>query len=95
MVVERIGIDMRIPGLTYYCFQNILHTKFTRLRTEYRVAHAKKLLAEADLNKTTIIVLGKESGFASTSAFYTTFKSEVNCSPGEFAARVNPSLQAS
>lgn len=77
----------------YYCLQNILKTKFTRLRTQYRIEHAKMLLSEADLNKLTVNILGKESGFASTSAFYTTFKTEVGCSPGEFAAKVNPSYQ--
>jgi len=75
----------------YYCFQNILKTKFTRMRTDFRIAHAKQQLAEADLSRSTLIVLGKESGFASTSAFYTTFKAEVGCSPGEYAAKVNPS----
>ena len=74
----------------YYCFQNVLKTKFTRLRTEYRIEHAKRQLAEADLTQTTLIVLGRESGFASTSAFYMTFKAEVGCSPGEYAAKVNP-----
>jgi AraC-like DNA-binding protein len=76
----------------YYCFQNILKTKFTRMRTEFRIEHAKKLLSEADLGKTTLNIVGKESGFASTSAFYSTFKTEEGCSPGEFAARVNPSF---
>ena len=92
--LESLAHSMGVPKHhLYYCFQNILHTKFIRLRTEYRVAHAKKLLAEADLTQTTINVLGKESGFASTSAYYTTFKAEVGSSPGEYAARVNPSYQ--
>lgn len=90
--LEALARSMDVPKHhLYYCIQNILNTKFTRLRTEYRVAHAKKLLAEADLSNTTINHLGKESGFASTSAFYTTFKTEVGCSPGEYAARVNSS----
>lgn len=91
--LEVLAKSMEVPKHhLYYCFQNILKTKFTRLRTEYRIEHAKKLLVEADLTKTTLNILGKESGFASTSAFYSTFKSEVGCSPGEFAARVNPSF---
>jgi AraC-like DNA-binding protein len=92
--LETLARSMGVPKHhLYYCFQNILKTKFTRLRTEHRIEHAKRLLAEADLAKTTLVILGKESGFASTSAFYTTFKAEVGCTPGEFAARVNPSYQ--
>lgn len=75
----------------YYCFQNVLHTKFTRMRTGYRIEHAKQLLAEADLRKVTLDSVGRESGFASTSAFYHTFKAEVGCSPGEFAQANNHS----
>ena len=91
--LEDLARSMGVPKHhLYYCFQKVLMTKFTRLRTSYRIEHAKKLLAEADLTKTTIVMLGKESGFASTSAFYTTFKTEVGCSPGEFAARVNPTV---
>ncbi len=89
--LEGLAKAMNVPKHhLYYCFQNILHTKFTRLRTEYRIEHAKKLLAEADLTRTTLNVVGKESGFSSTSAFYTAFKVEVGCSPGEYAAGVNP-----
>lgn len=73
----------------YYCFQNVLHTKFTRLRTEYRIEHAKKLLTESDLRKITLDSIGQDSGFASKSGFYNTFKAEVGCSPGEFAQAHN------
>ena len=91
--LEVLARSMDVPKHhLYYCLQNILKTKFTRLRTEYRIRHAKMLPAEADLTRTMINVIGKESGFASVSAFYTTFKSEVECSPGEFAARVNPTF---
>lgn len=73
----------------YYCFRNILQTKFTRLRMDYRIEHAKKLLASADLNMVTLESIGKDSGFASKSGFYNTFKAEVGCSPGEYAERHN------
>lgn len=73
----------------YYCFQNVLQTKFTRLRTTYRIEHAKQLLTESDLRKITLDSIGYDSGFASKSAFYYTFKSEVGCSPGEFAQAHN------
>jgi AraC-like DNA-binding protein len=68
----------------YYCFRNVLHTKFTRLRTEYRIEHAKRLLNETDLSRTTLDAIGKNSGFSSRSGFYNTFKEELGCSPGEY-----------
>lgn len=73
----------------YYCFHNVLHTKFTRLRTEYRIEHAKQLLIESDFRKVTLDSVGRDSGFASKSGFYNTFKAEVGCSPGEFAQSHN------
>lgn len=68
----------------YYCFRNILKTKFTQLRMDYRIEHAKKLLTTADLNIMTFESVGRDSGFASKSAFYSSFKAQVGCSPGEF-----------
>ena len=73
----------------YYCFQNVLHTKFTRLRTEFRVEHAKKLLEEADFRRYTLDSIGREAGFASVSSFYQTFKNEVGLTPGAYAAAHN------
>lgn len=73
----------------YYCFRNILHTKFTQLRMDYRIEHAKKLLRTVDLNIVTFESVGKDSGFASKSAFYTSFKAQVGCSPGEYAEEHN------
>jgi AraC-like DNA-binding protein len=73
----------------YYCFRNILHTKFTRLRTEYRIEHAKRLLNETDLSRTTLDAIGKNSGFSSRSGFYNTFKEELGCSPGEYVEGFN------
>lgn len=73
----------------YYCFRNILNTKFTQLRMDYRIEHAKKLIAAVDLNTVTLESVGKDSGFASKSGFYNTFKAEVGCSPGEYAEQHN------
>lgn len=71
----------------YYCFRNILYTKFTQLRMDFRIEHAKRLLESSDLSIITMEGIGKESGFASKSAFYGSFRSEVGCSPGEYADR--------
>ena len=79
-----------VPKLhLYYCFQNILNTKFTRLRTAYRIEYSKQLLAKTDLQKITLDAVGQQSGFASNSGFYNTFKAEVGCSPGAYAEKHN------
>lgn len=74
----------------YYCFRNVLQTKFTTLRTEYRISYAQQLLGEIDLRNTTLEAVGRQCGFASHSAFYKTFKTEVGCSPGEYVERNRP-----
>jgi AraC-like DNA-binding protein len=73
----------------YYCFQNVLHTKFTRLRTAYRIEYAKRLLEKSDLRKITLDAVGQQSGFATNSGFYKTFKAEVGCAPGTYAEKHN------
>lgn len=77
----------------YYCFRNILQTKFTQLRMDYRIEHAKKLLTTADLHIVTFESVGKDSGFASKSAFYSGFKAQVGCSPGEYVEMNNKAGQ--
>jgi AraC-like DNA-binding protein len=83
--LESLADQLEVPKHhLYYCFRNILKTKFTTLRTQYRIEHAKQLLREADLRSVTLDAIGQASGFASRSGFYKTFKDEVGCSPGEF-----------
>ena len=83
--LESLADQLEVPKHhLYYCFRNILKTKFTTLRTQYRIEHAKQLLKEADLRSVTLDAIGHASGFASRSGFYKTFKEEVGCSPGEF-----------
>lgn len=83
--LDGLAMMMDVPKHhLYYCFRNILHTKFTTLRTQYRIEHAKQLMREADLRKITLDAIGHASGFASRSGFYKTFKDEVGSSPGEF-----------
>ena len=71
----------------YYCFKNVLKTKFVNLRTEYRVKEAKKRLLETDTEQTTLYAIGRSCGFSSHTAFYRTFHEVVGCSPGEFIER--------
>lgn len=67
-----------------YCFSAILKTRFTELRTQMRIAHAKELLQNGKANELSIDGIGKESGFASRSNFYSAFKTETGLTPNEF-----------
>ena len=68
----------------YYCFKNILKTKFVNLRNDFRVRDVKRRLLESDLKETTLEAIGSACGFASQSAFYRIFTEHTGCSPGEY-----------
>lgn len=51
---------------------------------EYRIEAAKKLLLDPVFNKYSVEAIGMESGFKSKSAFYSTFKINLEMSPGAF-----------
>ena len=48
---------------------------------EYRIEAAKKLLLDPVFNKYSVEAIGMESGFKSKSAFYSTFKINLEMSP--------------
>jgi AraC-like DNA-binding protein len=89
--IEQLAEMLEVPRHhLYYCFKNVLKTKFVNLRTEYRVKEAKKRLLEADLEQTTLYAIGRSCGFSSHTAFYRIFNEAVGCSPGEFIERSKP-----
>jgi AraC-like DNA-binding protein len=86
--IEQLADMLEVPRHhVYYCFKNVLKTKFVSMRTEYRVNEAKMRLLEADLEQTTLYAIGRSCGFSSHSAFYRIFNEVVGCSPGEFIER--------
>jgi AraC-like DNA-binding protein len=89
--IEQLADMLEVPRHhIYYCFKNVLKTKFVSMRTEYRINEAKKRLLEADLEQTTLYAIGRSCGFSSHSAFYRIFNEAVGCSPGEFIERSKP-----
>lgn len=86
----KFSINDIIEGLdipkhhVYYCFNNIIQTKFTVLRTNYRITHAKRLLLSKKIDVITIEGIGLESGFASKSNFFAVFKEATGLSPYDF-----------
>jgi AraC-like DNA-binding protein len=67
-----------------YCFNAIIKVKFTELKTQLRVAHAKELLTKGASTELSIDGIGRESGFASRSNFYSAFKEVTGLTPNEF-----------
>jgi AraC-like DNA-binding protein len=70
-----------------YCFNAIIKVKFTEIKTQLRVAHAKELLQKGASTELSIDGIGRESGFASRSNFYSAFKAETGLTPNEFLGK--------
>jgi len=51
------------------------------LLNQYRISEAKRLLSHSDMS---VIDITYEAGFNSKSSFYTEFKRQTNCTPGQF-----------
>jgi AraC-like DNA-binding protein len=71
----------------YYCYNSILKTRFTRMRSEFRIAHACKLLDQGETRGKTIEAIGLASGFASRSSFLTTFREIKGMAPSDYLKR--------
>lgn len=71
----------------YYCFKNVLKTRFVTLRAELRVREAQRRILMADLEQTTFYAIGLTCGFSSHTGFFRTFREVAGCSPGEFVER--------
>jgi transcriptional regulator GlxA family with amidase domain len=71
----------------YYCYNSILKTRFTRMRSECRVSHACALLDKGATREKTIEAIGLASGFASRSSFLTTFREIKGLAPSDYLKR--------
>jgi AraC-like DNA-binding protein len=86
--IEQLSEMLDVPKHhMYYCFKNVLKTKFVQFRTQYRVNEAKSRLLDEDLEQTTLYAIGRSCGFSSHTAFYRIFHERVGCSPGEYIER--------
>lgn len=70
----------------YYCFNSILKTRFTRLRSEFRVKHVQRLIREGATKEKTLDAIGLESGFSSSTTFRAVFREVTGMSPSEHLA---------
>jgi AraC-like DNA-binding protein len=80
-IAEEINIPKHHVG---YCFNNIIKTKFTSIRNDFRIEHAKRLLLSPQVEIMTIEGIGFESGLASKSSLFSVFKESTGLSPYNF-----------
>ena len=74
------------PNYAMSLFRNNYAISIVDYITQYRIAHAQRLLVTTDLNVSQIAI---ESGFGSVSRFYTAFKATCQQSPGEYRASLS------
>ena len=83
--MSHIAVIFNIPQHhVAYCFNHVLNKKFTNLRTEFRVNHAKELLDQGLTETLSIDGIGIKAGFATRSNFYSSFKSITGYTPSEY-----------
>jgi AraC-like DNA-binding protein len=71
-----------------YCFRFIFKQGFPKMRSEYRIAYAKKLLKNPENDYLSYEGIGLESGFSTRSRFYAAFQEIEGCSPGEYREKM-------
>lgn len=73
----------------YYCFNSILQTKFTSLRTRLRIDYAKEILLSGNLTTLSMEGIWTKAGFSSRTNFFVSFKEETGLTPLEFIKNKN------
>ena len=83
--IEDLAARLQVPRHhLYFCLNTVIGKKFAGLRNHYRILHAQQLLKDMDMNRYTIDSISLQSGFASRSNFYSTFKEVTGQTPTEF-----------
>lgn len=80
-VAKAVGTTQK--QISFTC-KNLLDKKFTDLRTQLRIKHAKELLHKGLTDNITIDAIGTNSGFKSRSTFYEAFKAETGMTPSQY-----------
>jgi AraC-like DNA-binding protein len=86
-LLSRLDLATRLGTSEGYVSQIInqeINKSVIQFVNEYRIEAAKNLLHNPVFNKYSIEAIGMEAGFKSKSAFYSTFKTSMDMSPGAF-----------
>lgn len=85
ITVERLANKLNVsPKLLSSTINNQLHMNFFELIGNYRVAEAKKRLADSELRQKPINEIMKSCGFNSKSVFNQAFKKAVGVTPSHY-----------
>jgi AraC-like DNA-binding protein len=83
--IEMLAEQLEVPKHhIYYCFSSILKTRFTQMRSEFRIRHAQELIRVGVPSSRTLVSIGLESGFSSSASFRSVFKEITGMSPREY-----------
>ena len=83
--IENLSKSLQVPlNHVTYCLNEILKTKFTTFRMQYRVNYSKELLGDEKNQHFTIEAIANKCGFSSRSTFYAAFKEITNITPKEY-----------
>lgn len=78
-----IGLGIQKHHL-YYCFNTVLNSRFTTIRTQMRVEYAKECLLNGDLNSLSMEGIWTKTGFSSRTSFFVSFKEITGMTPLDF-----------
>jgi AraC-like DNA-binding protein len=83
--MSHIAVIFNVPQHhVAYCFNHVLNKKFTNLRNEFRVNHAKELLDRGLTETLSVDGIGIKAGFNNRSSFYSSFKTITGLTPSEY-----------
>jgi YesN/AraC family two-component response regulator len=68
----------------YYCFNTVLNSRFTTIRTQMRVEYAKECLLNGDLDNLSMEGVWTKTGFSSRTNFFVNFKEVTGATPLDF-----------
>jgi len=80
-VADSLGIS---PGYLSQVINSATNGNFSTFINDARVGEVKKMLADPAFDQYSLLAIGKEAGFRSKSAFYTTFKKTTGMTPSAF-----------
>jgi AraC-like DNA-binding protein len=81
------ALKVNSKQVSFAC-KHVLDIKFTDLRAQLRVEHAKELLKKGLSESLTIDAIGVDSGFKSRSTYYDAFKAETGMTPSQYLEKI-------
>ncbi len=86
--VSDIALALQVPqNHILYCINDLMHTKFSALKSDLRIGYAVELLSGSLKESITIEAIAQQSGFNTRASFYNAFKKKTGMTPTEFIAR--------